>query len=452
MVIDTQHFHPVDELGRRLSGELIHPASPDYDAARRVFNGAVDRRPVAVVRPVRTADVQASVRWARKHGVPIAVRGGGTGPAGHGASDGGLVIDLGRMRRVDVDPAARTVRVGGGATWRELDAATQAHGLATPGARVGDVGVAGFVLSGGHGWLSSAHGLACDNLLSATIVTAEGDVVRASADEDPELLWALRGGGGSVGAVVEVTLRLHPVGPTVLAGGLFFDAAHAAEALALMLAVEAGAPETVGLTGGLWSAPPAPWVPSALRGEPMAAIGFCSFGDPAAGEEVLARLRGGLAPVVDIVTRQDYASFQSCMSATNPPGLHAHWTSQAMAALPAPALETLVAHGLPLPSVISEALVVPLGGAAGREPEGGSAVTHRDARAFVLGVAKWAYPAPAVASAHRRWADELADAMAPWARGAAFPGTASEDGLVRDERLRAVKREWDPGDAFGGAY
>jgi hypothetical protein len=163
-------------------------------------------------------------------------------------------------------------------------------------------------------------------------------------------------------------------------------------------------------------------------------------------------LRGELEPVVDIVTRQDYASFQSCISATNPPGLHAYWTSQAMDALPAPALEALVAHGLPLPSVVSEALVVPLGGAAGREPDCGSPVAHRDARAFVVGVAKWAYPAPAVASTHRRWADELAGAVAPWARGGAFPGTASDEGLVRDERLLAVKREWDSGNAFAGAY
>jgi FAD/FMN-containing dehydrogenase len=406
MVIDTLHFHPVDELARRLSGELIHPESRQYDCARRVFNGAIDRRPVAIVRPVRIADIQASVRWARERGVPIAVRGGGTSPAGDGACDTGLVIDLSRMRGIDVDPGARAVRVGGGASWGDLDAATQAHGLATPGARVPDVGVAGFVLSGGHGWLSKAYGLGSDNLVDAVVVTADGDVVHAS--EQPSALLD--------GVVVELTLRLHPVGPTLLAGGLFFDARHAEEALALMLEVDAEAPDTVSLTGGLCNAPAAPWVPPALRGAPVAAIGFCASGDPADGEAVLARLRGALEPVVDIVTRQSYAGFQASMAATNPSGLHAHWTSQTVRELPAPALATLVAHGLPLPSVLSEAIVVPLSGAAARP----------DARAFVLGIAKWAYPAPAVAAEHRRWADELASAVGSWSAGPTFPGTASE--------------------------
>src|SRR5690349_4298391 len=155
MVIDTLHFHPIEELGRRLAGELVGPESADYDAARRVFNGAIDRRPIAIVRPVRVADVQASVRWAGDRGLPIAVRGGGTSPDGEGVMDAGVVIDLSRMRDVRVNAAERTARVGGGATWGEVDAATQPFGLATPGARVPDVGVAGFVLSGGHGWLSS---------------------------------------------------------------------------------------------------------------------------------------------------------------------------------------------------------------------------------------------------------------------------------------------------------
>jgi FAD/FMN-containing dehydrogenase len=411
MVIDTLHFHPVEELARRLSGELIAPDDRDYDAARRVFNGAVDRRPAAVVRPVRNADVQASVRWARERGVPIAVRGGGADPAGGGVIDGGLVIDLYRMRGIDVDAGARTVRVGGGVTWGELDRATQAHGLATPGARVPDVGVAGFVLSGGHGWLSSAYGLGADNLLAATLVTAEGDVVRASADENPDLLTALGGGGAKLGVVVDLTLRLHAVGPSVLAGGLFFDAAQAADVLTTMLDADAGAPDTVSLTGGLWSAPPAPWVPASLRGEPMASIGFCSFGDAADGEAALARLRSELEPAVDMVTWQDYASFQAFPGATNPAGLHAHWTSQTVEALPEPAIESLVAHGLPLPSPLSEVAVVPLRGTG----------------ALVLGMAKWAYPAPAVAAAHRRWADEVAAGLSPWARDEAFPGTASDE-------------------------
>jgi FAD/FMN-containing dehydrogenase len=272
---------------------------------------------------------------------------------------------------VRVNAAERTVCVGGGATWGEVDAATQAFGLATPGARVPDVGVAGFVLSGGHGWLSRAYGSGADNLLEAVVVTADGDVVRAAGELPP-------------GVVVELTLRLHPVGE-VLAGSLFFDAAQAEEALAVMLAADV--PDTVALTGEL----------ATVRGEPMAGIGFCSFGDPAAGEAALADLRARLEPVIDTVARQDYASFQASTSAVNPPGLHGHWAGRTVAALPAPALATLVAHGLPLPSVLSEVQVVPLGG-----------------RTLVNAVAKWAYPAPAVAAAHRRWADELVDALEPW--------------------------------------
>ncbi|HEY7073805.1 MAG TPA: FAD-dependent oxidoreductase [Solirubrobacteraceae bacterium] len=377
MVIDTLHFHPIEELGARLAGELIGPDSADYDAARRVFNGAVDRRPAAIVRPVRVADVQAAVRWARGRGLPIAVRGGGTSPAGDGVTDAGVVIDLSRMREVLVDAAERTVRVGGGATWGEVDAATQAFGLATPGARVPDVGVAGFVLSGGRGWLSSAYGSGADNLVEAVVVTADGDVVRTGGELPP-------------GVVVELTLRLHPVGE-VLAGRLCFDAAHAEEALALVLASEV--PDTVALTGEL----------VAVRGEPMAAIGFCSFG--ADGEAALADLRA-LEPVLDTVARRDYASFQASTSATNPAGLHSHWASRSVGALPAQALAALVANGLPLPSVLSEVQIVPLGG-----------------RILVTAVAKWAYPAPAVAAAHRRWADELVAGLEPWALPAERPQT-----------------------------
>jgi hypothetical protein len=282
------------------------------------------------------------------------------------------VIDLTRMRDVRVDAAERTVRVGGGATWGDVDAATQAFGLATPGARVPDVGVAGFVLSGGHGWLSSAYGSGLDNLVEAVVVTDDGEVVRAGGELPP-------------GVVVELTLRLHPVGE-VLAGSLFVDAARAEEALAVMLAADV--PDTVALTGEL----------ETVRGEPMAGIGFCSFGDPDAGEAALAELRARLEPVIDTVARRDYASFQASTNAVNPPGLHGHWAAQAVAELPAPALATLVARGLPLPSVLSEVQIVPLGG-----------------RTLVNAVAKWAYPAPAVAAAHRRWADELVDALGPWA-------------------------------------
>ena len=245
----------IQDLRASFGGKLTEPTDPDYDSARAVWNGSIDRRPAAIASCASAADVAAAIRFARANGLEIAVRGGGHSYPGFGTCDGGLVIDLGSMKRIEVDPEARTARVEPGATWADLDAATHAHGLATTGGLISSTGVAGLTLGGGIGWLMRAHGLACDNLLSATMVTADGKTVEARADHNPELLWGLRGGGGNFGVVTEFVFHLHPVS-TVLGGLIAFTADRAGEVLRAYWDLVKGLPDEITTLWAYTSAPP----------------------------------------------------------------------------------------------------------------------------------------------------------------------------------------------------
>lgn len=274
---------PAAALHEGFSGQMLRPAQPGYDEARQVFNAMIDRRPALIARPADTADVAAAVDVARNHGLVVAVRCGGHSVAGLSTCDDGLLIDLSGLKSITVDPEARTVRAGGGVLWGELDAATQAYGLHTPGGRVTTTGIGGFTTGGGYGWTSCTYGLACDNLIAAEVVLADGRVVRASEDEHANLFWGIRGGGGNFGIVTEFTFRLHPLGPTVLAGLTMFPIERAPEALRGWRDRADAAPDELATACVVLTAPPEPFVPEELRGKPVLGVAALYVGDSRPG-------------------------------------------------------------------------------------------------------------------------------------------------------------------------
>ena len=281
----------INELEGGLRGSLVRPGDDGYEEARHIWNGAIDKHPAMIVRPAGTDDVVRTVRFAASEGMPIAVRGGAHSVAGFSTCDDGIVIDLSTMATVEVDASARRAVAGGGAKWAGFDAATQVHGLATTGGLVSSTGLGGFTLGGGIGHLVRAYGLACDNLLAAEVVTADGSVVRASADDDAELYWALRGGGGNFGVVTSLEMALHPVGPTVLGGVVFYAGDDAAEVVAGWRDHVSDAPDELSSLVNLTTAPPAPFLPVEWHFKKVAAIAVCWAGDPAAGADVVNPLR-----------------------------------------------------------------------------------------------------------------------------------------------------------------
>lgn len=353
----------LDPLRASFAGTVLTASDgAPYDEARTVYNAMFDRRPDVIARATCDADVVAAIRFARQHRLPIAVKAGGHSVAGYSAIEGGVLIDLGPMKRIEVDPIGHRVRVEPGVTWGELDAATQEHGLATTGGRMTTTGVAGFVLGSGSGWLERKHGLACDNLLSARVVTADGRVLTASETEHPELFWGLRGGGENFGIVTEFELRLHPVGPVIYGGMLIYPREQAGQIGRNFRDFMEHADRDV--TGGiiLMSAPPAPFVPADLQGQPAITV-FCAyFGDPGRGEEALAPLRR-VAPAVDLVGPLPYRQLQALTDPGNPPGRRLYWHSELLTDLPDAAIDTLVARADVATSSASVVIVAPYGGA-----------------------------------------------------------------------------------------
>jgi FAD/FMN-containing dehydrogenase len=362
------------------------------------------------------------------------------------------------MRAVSVDPRRRTARVQGGATWRELDAAAQAHGLAVTGARMPSVGVAGFMLGSGSGWLERKLGLAADSLRSARLVTAGGDVVHASPDAHPDLFWALRGGGPGFGVVVELEFGLAPVGPEVLGGVLAWPAERAAEVGAAYVELMAGAPDDLG--GGLAFLDGPEFVPAALRGAPLVAAFVVWTGGRAEGEAMLAPLRR-LAPPLDAVGPTPYLALQGLferpLEQQETTRAHAH--GRFLARLEPAAIDAAAGLAARRPSALGSILFQPLGGAFGRVPERATPLGHRDAPWFWQAGAAWFEPADDASG--RAWLAELADALAPWSAGEGYPNFIPEVdperlrasyGPAVYARLRAIRAEWDPGDVFGAGH
>jgi FAD/FMN-containing dehydrogenase len=436
-------------------GEVLTSDDAGYDEARSMFNGMFDRRPERIMRCTDAGDVVEALHAARVAGLPVSVYGGGHGVTGSAVVDGGICIDLRPIDQAVVDPVNRTVKVGGGATWGALDAICQQHGLAVTGGRVSTTGVGGLVLGSGSGWLERKLGFTCDNLIEAEVVTADGRVVTASAEDNPDLFWGLRGGSGNFGIVTSFTFRLHPVGPIVLGGMVMHPAERAAELMKFWRDFMLDAPDEVGSGFAFITAPPMDFVPEPVRGQPVVGLVLCYAGDPEEGRSVMAPLIEWGPPAIDLVQPMPYTAVQQLIDAGNPKGLRNYWKADFLDALPDEAVDALVPLATSPTSPLSQVIVVAGGGAVARVPEGATAFGQRTAPFNIHFLSVWGDPADdEVNIAHTR---ELADAMHPWANGKVYLNFIGDEGRERVEsaygpetyaRLRQVKRTWDPENVF----
>ena len=442
------HDPALYQLRHALRGHVYDPGEPEYEDARTLFNAMVETRPRHVARVSHPHQVSAALAFARVRDMRVAVRGGGHSVAGASLVEDGLVIDVRGLRELVVDPERRVVRVGGGLTWAEVDAATQEHGLAAVGGRVSSTGVAGLTLGGGSGWLERKHGLACDNLLAVELVTASGEPVRASADEHPELFWALRGGGGNFGVVTALELALHRVGPEVLGGLVLHPRSQARETLRRFRDLMRDAPEEVSLAYVFLTAPDEDGIPDDLRGQPAVAIAGMHAGATADAEAALAPIRESAA--LDAFEPTTYADFQSSLD--DPPGYRNWWTAEYLKDLGDEAIDAIVAHAEGLPAGPAQIFIPAWGGAVARGPEG--PLTGRAARFVVHPLLLWEHAADDARNiAHgRRWREILAQ----YRTGATYLNFTGDEGADRVraaygphyERLARVKAGWDPSNVF----
>jgi FAD/FMN-containing dehydrogenase len=441
-------------LDATFRGEIIRPGHHRYDEARRVWNGQVDRRPQVIARCTGTADVRAALTFARERELLTAVRGGGHNVAGNAVCDDGLVIDLSPLKGVRVDPVARTARAQPGVTWGLFDRETQVFGLATTGGLVSTTGIAGLTLGGGIGWLARKHGTACDNLLSADVVTADGSVVTASATENPELFWGLQGGGGNFGVVTSLEYRLHPVGPHVLAGPVFHAGAHAADVLRFFRDYVATAPDELTVVASFMTAPVAPFLPPDAHETLVVALAVCYAGDLAEGERVLRPLRGFGRPLADLIAPTPYTALQRMSDEGYPSGLRNYWKSSYVDELSDAAIDTVVEHATRMPSPRSAFYFEHLGGAIARPAEP-TAFGHRDATFDLAILAIWEDREET--DLHVAWTRGFWEAMQPHARHGVYVNNLGEEGHERVrsayeahtyERLVRLKELYDPANVF----
>jgi FAD/FMN-containing dehydrogenase len=442
-----------DELRHTLEGDLFLPGEAGWEDGRTLFNSMIDKRPGAVARVAGPEDVAACIAWARRTGTELAVRAGGHSVAGVSVCDGGLVIDVRGLDAIEVDPVARTARAGAGLTWSRFDAATQAHGLATTGGRVSTTGVAGLTLGGGSGWLERSHGLACDNLIGAEVVTASGDLVRASEDENPELLWALRGGGGNFGVVTALEFRLRPLGPTVFGGLALYDPAYGrALGAAFRDFHEGGAPDEAGLMWGYIAAPPEDFIPAEWHGKLVCATGGMWSGSVPEGERALEPLRRVAEPIVDLYGELPYVELQSMID--DPPGKRNWWTAEYLDELPDDAIDAIIAYSEEMPMSFTQMLVLPWGGEVARRTD--SALAKRDAAYVVHPFCVW--DGAERDEEHIAWGRAGRDVLAPWKSGGVYLNFVGDEGEDRVraafgaayDRLAAVKQQYDPENLFRG--
>jgi FAD/FMN-containing dehydrogenase len=436
------------------AGELIAPGDESYDEARTIWNGAIDRRPALIARCHGADDVVAALRNARERDLIVAVRSGGHGVAGLAVCDHGLVVDLSAMRAVAVDPVARTARAQAGALWGDVDGATQEHGLATVGGIVTHTGIAGLTLGGGIGWLMRRYGATVDNLLGAEVVTADGEILRVSEDEHPELFWGLRGGGGNFGVVTSFDYRLHAVGPTVLAGPIYYDLEDAPDVLRHYRDYIAEVPDELTTILNLRHAPPLDFLPAEAHGQPVVAVIVCYAGPVERGEELLAPLRRFGSPIVDAVAPRPYVELQQLFNPAVPHGWHYYWKSWELPPLEDEAIDTIVEQAGKITSDRSYIIVFQLGGAVARGPD--TAFAQRDAAHDVNINAAW-LPDDPEPERHVAWARDCFDALEPLAGGRAYVNFLGDEGAdrvraaygeARYERLVALKRQYDPTNVF----
>jgi FAD/FMN-containing dehydrogenase len=443
----------VQLLRSNLTGAVHAVGDPGYDEHRRVWNAAIARHPCAIACCADTHDVQHALRTAREHGVQVTVRGGGHNVAGMAVGEGALLVDLSGMRAVHVDPGRRIARIEGGALWSDVDAATAAAGLATTGGLISSTGVGGFTLGGGAGWLMRRHGLACDNLLAAQLVLADGSSVHVDAATQPDLFWALRGGAGGLGVVTSFELRLHPVSQ-VLAGLLVFDGAQAAPVMRHFRDVVADAPDECCAMVVLANAPPLPFLASEWHGRTVCIVAVCCNGDAAIGERFVDRLREAGEPLADHVGPMPYAEWQRKLDPSAPPGRHQYWKNLTFERVDDAAIAALAKAAFERPTPFTELHLQHMGGAVARVPPAETAFAQRGARYFVnlLGAAT----EPSGFDDLRTWIRHLSDQLATHALPGRLPNFSDGDdpdaanraGGDHARRLQALRARFDPDGLF----
>jgi FAD/FMN-containing dehydrogenase len=414
-------------------GEVLEDGDPGYDDARALFNAMIDRKPRLIVRCAGPADVAAGVLLAREFSLPLAIKGGGHGVNGHAACDDGIMLDLSPMKNIVVDPEQRTVIAQAGVNWGEFDAATLEHGLATTGGRVTTTGIAGLTLGTGSGWLERLHGYSADNLIAADVVTADGRAVRASEDENADLFWGLRGGGGNFGVVTSFEYRLHEVPPMVVGGMLLWSFDHAGDVLRFYREFIAEAPDEIGGGVAFITAPPAPFVPAEMQGQRVVGVIACAFTDPERGMELLQPLREFRSPAVDIVGHMPYTAVQQLLDPGNPPGLYNYWKAELAEELTDELIDLSIAHGDKMGRSHSLMFFQPLGGQISRIPADANAITARHAKWTLHCIGEW--ETPAETDDHLAWVKAWGPMIEPF-KIAGAPMTFSAD--AGDERVRAT--------------
>jgi hypothetical protein len=446
----------ISELRDGLRGTVVLPGDPDYDEARAVWNGMHDKRPALVIRCAGTADVIAAVRFARSQGLPIAVRGGAHSIAGFSTVDDGVVIDLSPMQGVIVDPAARTAKAQGGVTWNGFDRETQAFGLAVTGGLVSSTGLGGFTLGGGIGHMARTHGLTCDNLISADVVTADGTLVHASEQENPELFWGLRGGGGNFGIVTAFEYRLHHHGPIVYGGPIFYPGETSGDLLNLYREWTAGQPPEVNSLIALTTAPPLPFLPPEVHGKPVAIMAGCYVGPVEDGEKHYQALKDFGPPIADLLGPMPYLALQSLLDPLWTAGASNFFKSGYLTGLGTDVVDTVVDFVDRRPAgMMSEFHVHHMGGAIDDVAADGTAYAGRGAPYVWNVVTRWEDPAHAAGNIG--WSREIGTALEPFSTGQAYVNFIGDTGADRVQqayppdtyrRLAALKRQWDPENVF----
>ncbi|HEY7583244.1 MAG TPA: FAD-binding oxidoreductase [Acidimicrobiia bacterium] len=440
----------------QFSGEVITAGEAGYDAARAVWNGSIDRRPLLIARCSRTADVIAAVRFARQHDLEIAVRGGGHNVAGTAVCDDGMVIDLSAMRAVRVDCGRRVAQVQGGALWADVDQQTQAYGLATTGGIISHTGVGGLTLGGGIGWLMRKHGLTIDNLLVADVVTADGELLQASEDEHSDLFWALRGGGGNFGVVASFEFRLHPLGPDVLAGPILWKADDAADVLHFYRDFIRNAPEELGTVVRFGTAPPLSVIPEDLHWRPVILVGVFYAGAVEDAESAIRPLRSFGRPLLDLIAPTSYVNHQSALDSTVLHGWDYYWKSTHLPELGDDLIEVIAENAFASSSPRSYVAMFHLGGAVSRVPEGATAFGNRHASHAITLDGVWR-PGDDYADRDTAWAKRFFASLEKYRDGVYvnFLGADEDLDRVRDaygkdvyDRLVDIKTGYDPENVF----
>ncbi len=445
---------PTEQLKSTVRGSIIRPGDPGYDESRQIWNAMIDRRPAAIVRCANANDVAVTVAFARDRGLLLAIRGGGHNIAGNALCDGGIVIDMSAMRGVQIDPQAKRARVEAGCTLGDVDAAAQAHGLATPLGINSTTGVAGLTLGGGFGWLSRKHGMTVDNLISADVVTADGKQVRASANQNEDLFWAIRGGGGNFGVVTSFEFQLHPLGPDVLSGLIVFPFGQAKSVLTQFAQFTQKMPDDLNVWMVTRKAPSLPFLSEDVHGKEIVALAICYAGDPKAGERLIEPLRGFGTPYGEHVGVQPYTAWQQAFDPLLTPGARNYWKSHNFTQLSEGALDTVIEYAGKLPSPQCEIFIGTIGGQTTRVAPDAMAYSSRDAK-YVMNVhGRWE-----TAAEDERciaWAREFFAKSKPFASGGAYVNFMTEEETERVaaaygpnyDRLVALKEKYDPANLF----